>query len=164
MHSLADPVRRGAVELRSILVTSGATFEAQARLRDELSDRIHARLRVGEHHEYEELFDLYFNQLQPDELRLHRTIRAYTESILHEYNTRALHLIDREQRLADLLPSILALQQHLIIWLNKFDHVFLKTPSMCLLYVGVEERVGFPRQIEDELDHYLHTGTPAPRS
>jgi hypothetical protein len=158
-----DPVRDAAEKLLSIFATSGATFNAQARLRDDLSDRIHARLGVRDHPEYEELFDRYFNQLQPDELRLHRTIRAYTESILHEYNTRALHLVEHEPHLANFLPSILTLKQHLIIWLNKFEHVFLKTPSMCLLYIGVEERVGFPRQIEDELEYYLRTGTPAPR-
>jgi hypothetical protein len=88
-------------------------------------------------------------------LRLHRTIRAYTESILHEYNTRTLQVFEREPRLADVLPSTPALKQHLIIWLNKFDSVFLKTPSMCLLYVGVEEGVPFPSQIEHELNDYL---------
>ena len=158
-----DPLCSAAKELQSIFATSGETFRAQARLRDDLSQRIHSRLGITRHHEYEELFDLYFNQLLPDELRLHRTIRAYTESILHEYNTRALRLVEREPRLGDFLPSVPVLKQHLILWLNKFDHVFVKTPSMCLLYVGVEERRGFPRQIEGELEHYLRTGTPAPR-
>ncbi|MBA2435705.1 MAG: toll/interleukin-1 receptor domain-containing protein [Chthoniobacterales bacterium] len=161
--ALVDPVRLAAQELRSIFATSGTTFAAQARLRDDLSARIHKRLRVPEHHEYEELFDLYFHQLQPDELRLHRTIRAYTESVLHEYNTRALQLLEREPRLADFLPSVPALKQHLILWLNKFDRLFVRTASMCLLYVGVEERVGFPSQIENELEHYLSTGAPAPK-
>jgi len=122
-----------------------------------LRERIRTRLRVQKHHEFEELFDLYFEQLQPEELRLHRIIRAYTESILHEYNTRTLQVIEREPSLAAVLPSLPKLQQHLIIWLHKFDHVFMRTPSMCLLYVGVEEGVGFPRQIEDELRHYLST-------
>jgi hypothetical protein len=161
--AMVDPLRLAAQELRSIFATSGITFKAQARLRNELSARIHKRLRVPEHHEYEELFDLYFHQLQPDELRLHRTIRAYTESILHEYNARALQLVEREPRLADFLPSVPALKQHLIIWLNKFDSLFVRTVSMCLLYVGVEERVGFPSQIENELEHYLATGAPAPK-
>jgi hypothetical protein len=160
---MVDPIRTAAEELSSIFATSGTTFKAQARLRDDLSGRIHTRLGVRTHHEYEELFDIYFHELQPDELRLHRTIRAYTESILHEYNTRALQLIERQPRLANFLPSLSELKQHLILWLNKFDQVFVRTPSMCLLYVGVEERVGFPRQIEDELECYLSTGAPAPK-
>ena len=159
----ADPVRLAAQELQSIFATSGTTFAAQARLRDELGARIDRRLGVNEHHEYEELFDLYFQQLKPDELRLHRTIRAYTEGILHEYNTRTLQVIEREPHLAEFLPSIPVLKQHLLLWLNKFDHLFVQTPSMCLLYVGVEEGVGFPSQIENEVEHYLATGMPAPK-
>jgi hypothetical protein len=152
---VADPVRLAAQELQSIRDTSYTTFVAQARLRDELAERIYERLNVQEHHEYEELFDLYFQQLQPDELRLHRTIRAYTESILHEYNTRTLQILEREPRLAQAIQSVRALKQHLIIWLKKFDSLFVKTPSMCLLYVGVEEGVPFPPQFDDELDSYL---------
>lgn len=161
--SPVDSVRSAAEELRSIFATTRTTFKAQARLRDDLSDRIHNRLQVQKHHQYEELFDLYFDRLQPDELRLHGTIRAYTESILHEYNERTLQIIEHEPALENFLPSFPALKQHLIIWLNKFDRVFLRRPSMCLLYVGVEEGVGFPGQIEHELRHYLDTGTAAPK-
>lgn len=156
-----DPVRVAADELQSIFETSRTTFQAQARLRDDLAARIHTRLGVQENYEYEELFDRYFSQLEPDELRLHRTIRGFTASILHEYNTRTLALMRAERRLASLLPSSSELEQHLIIWLSKFEQVFLNTPSMCLLYVGVEEGVGFPRKIEQELTHYLRTGTRA---
>ena len=153
----ADPLGAAAEELRSIFATSRATFFAQANLRDDLSDRIHRRLGIRQHHEYEELFDLYYAQFQPDELRLHRTIRAYTEGILHEYNSRALEVLDHHRRLGDFLPSLPKLRQHLIIWLRKFDHVFTRTPSMSLLYVGVEEGLPFPSQIEAELERYLST-------
>ena len=159
MGQALNSVRVAAKELQSIVVTSGITFQAQARLRDDLCARIETRLGVTKHHEYEELFDLYFPQLQPDELRLHRIVRAYTEAILHEYNTRAFQLLERAPDLGDVLPSVPALKQHLIIWLKKFDSVFLKTPSMCLLYVGVEEDMGFPSQINRELEAYLCTSS-----
>jgi hypothetical protein len=159
----ADSIHSAAEKLRSLFATTRTTFDAQARLRNDLYNRIRTRLQVQQHHEYEEFFDLYFDQLQPDELRLHRTIRGYTESIFHEYNERTLQVIECEPSLEIFLPSLPELRQHLIIWLSKFDHVFLQTPSMCLLYVGVEEGVGFPRQIEQELRHYLATGTPAPK-
>jgi hypothetical protein len=157
----ADVVRAAGENLKSLFATSRTTFRAQARLRDDLAGRIIARLGVTEHLQYEELFDSYFDRLQADELRLHRTIRVYTESILHEYNARTLAAVDAEPRLAGFLPSLEALRQHLILWLTKFEHVFRRTPSMCLLYVGVEEGVGFPRQIETELDEYLSTAKPA---
>jgi hypothetical protein len=109
------------------------------------------------------LFDLYFSRLNSEELRLHRTMRAYTESILHEYNTRSLQVIERAPGLAQFLPSVPELKQHLIIWIKKFENVFRQTPSMCLVYVGVEEEVGFPSEITDELEYYLSTGQPAPK-
>jgi hypothetical protein len=142
-----DPVRAAALELRSVLDTSGTTFRAQARLRDELAGRVRARRGITEHAEYEELFDRVFDRLQPDELRLHRTMRSYTESVLNDYNRRTLELLDQTPALAHALPSAAALRLHLVLWLAKFKDVFLASRSMCLLYVGVEERVGFPQQI-----------------
>lgn len=94
-----DRLGSAARKLQAIFATTGATFIAQARLRDELAARIQKRLKIRKHHEYEELFDLYYGKLRPDELRLHRTIRAYTESILHDYNKRALGLLMRNSRL-----------------------------------------------------------------
>jgi hypothetical protein len=157
-----DPLQAAARELRSVLDTSGTTFRAQARLRDDLARRIQVRLGITTHFEYEELFDRFFERLEPDELRLHRTMRAYTESILHDYNRRTLDLLERSPMLADALPSSGALRLHLILWLAKFKDVFLPTPSMCLLYVGVEEGVGFPRAIEAELDAFLRDGRAVP--
>jgi len=166
MHPVAgtpdNPLRVAAVELRSVLDTSGTTFRAQARLRDDLAARIRARLGITAHYEYEELFDRFFDQLQPDELRLHRTMRSYTESVLHDYNRRTLDLLERAPHLAAALPSSGALRQHLILWLAKFRDVFLPTRSMCLLYVGVEEGVGFPREFEAELDAYLKNDATPP--
>lgn len=152
-----DSLARDAQKLQSILATTASTFVAQARLRDELAARICKRLRIRKHHAYEELFDLYFARLRPDELRLHRTIRAYTESILQDYNKRALRVLQRNPHLVEVISSFDELKQHLVIWLNKFDLVFRTTPSMCLVYVGVEEGVGFPQDVDDDLAEYLDT-------
>jgi hypothetical protein len=154
----ADPLREAAESLASIFATTRATFLAQARLRDDLAERVRTRLGVREHLEFEALFDRYFDRFDADELRLHRTIRAYTETVLHEYNRRTLETVERAPRLADVLPSLPALRQHLILWLAKYERVFTRVASMCLLYVGVEEDAGFPPRIESELVHYLETG------
>jgi len=158
----SDPLHEAARELRSILDTSGTTFRAQARLRDDLARRIQARLGITAHFEYEELFDRFFDQFQPDELRLHRTMRSYTESILHDYNQRTLDLLERSPGLSAALPSAGRLRLHLVLWLAKFKDVFLPTRSMCLLYVGVEEDVGFPHEIEAQLDALLRDGRAIP--
>ncbi len=153
-----DPLRAAAESLASIFATSRATFIAQARLRDDLAARVIKRLGIQEHLEFEALFDRYHDRFDAEERRLHRTIRVYTETILHEYNRRTLDILDQAPRLADVLPSLPALRQHLIIWLAKFEGVFKRVPSMCLVYVGVEENAGFPPRIEAELAHYLRTG------
>lgn len=158
----ADPLRAAAETLASIFETSRTTFFAQSRLRDDLAARLRNRLGVAEPMEFEALFDRYFNRFDSEELRLHRTIRAYTDAILQEYNRRTLQTIEAEPRLATVLPSLPALRQHLLIWLAKFDSLFRQVPSMCLLYVGVEEDAGFPARIEAELAHYLRTGAPMP--
>ncbi len=153
-----DPLREAAESLASIFATSRATFLAQARLRDDLAARVITRLQVREHLEFEALFDRFYARFDAEEMRLHRTIRVYTETILHEYNRRTLDAIEHAPCLADVLPSLPALRQHLIIWLAKFEGVFKRVPSMCLVYVGVEEDAGFPPRIEAELAHYLRTG------
>jgi len=158
----SDALQAAARELRALLATPGTTFRAQARLRDELAQRTRRRLGITAHFEFEELFDRFFDQFEPDELRLHRTMRAYTESVLHDYNQRTLDLLERSPGLADELPSSGALRLHLVLWLAKFKDVFLPTRSMCLLYVGVEEGVRFPREIEVELDAFLRDGRAIP--
>jgi hypothetical protein len=72
-----------------------------------------------------------------------------------EYNRRALAVVEEHPELRDVLPSYSQLKQHLIIWLNKYERVFRNTPSMCLLYVGVEEKMPFPPHINEELRKYL---------
>jgi hypothetical protein len=161
VHSLRptdDPIRSAAEQLQSVLETTRATFIVQVKIRNQLVKSMRTRLRITQHFQYEELFERYFTRLSPSERRLHRIIRTYTESVLYEYNRRALKILQREPRLADFLPSFEALRQHLIVWLQKFRMLFKDLPYMCLLYVGVEEQSGFPPTIEAELKHYLRTG------
>ncbi|MEN2283518.1 hypothetical protein AAGF08_15340 [Algoriphagus sp. SE2] len=53
------------------------------------------------------------------------------------------------------IPRLKELKAHLEIWLAKFKGLFEITPSSCLIYVGVEEKKGFPIGIEQELREYL---------
>jgi len=53
------------------------------------------------------------------------------------------------------------LRTHLEVWLSKYEQVFVKTPEMCLCYVGVEEGVGFPRAVVREIAAWLERTAPA---
>jgi hypothetical protein len=157
-RSLPTPksrTRAAALKLRSILETTGTIFEAQARLRNLLVKHLEHRLHVRIDEEYEPFFARHFSKFDSEEMRLHGTMRAYTMSTLAEYNERALKLLDAHKALSDELPSSWKLKRHLEVWLSKFRNVFLVTPSMSLLYVGVEERVPFPSEVEKQLASFL---------
>jgi hypothetical protein len=154
--------RAAALELKTIFDTTGTMFEAQMELRDLLVAHIEGRRRTRRGDmPFEAFFDRHYAKYDAEELRLHRTIRAYTESSLAEYNARALELIEEHPALAEELPSSADLKRHLKVWLFKFQNVFRATPSMSLLYVGPEERVPFPPDIESELAGFLAAGGKA---
>jgi len=146
-----DAARR----LYDILQTTRTTFLAQVELRNQLVASAEHRLGSDENLEYEPFLQRYFSQLSDDELRLHKTMRAYTADILAKYNKRALDLVDKYPSLSDSAASIPALKQHLIIWLTKFKNEFAANPWMALVYVGVEEKVPFPRAIDSQLKSFL---------
>ena len=146
-----------ALDLLALLRTTRTTFDAQARLRDDLERRVHERLILNprQHYEYEEFFARYYSQFNDDETRVFATIRAFTGTVLHDYNCRMLDTIDRCPDLIRYVRSVTQLKDHLLLWLAKFNGVFLSTPTMCLLYAGVEEQVPFPAQIELETWRFL---------
>ena len=140
-----------AKELVWILDNTYSGFQAQARVRNLLYQQMIQRLGIEERLEYEVFFSTYYEQMDPEELRKHATIRSYTENVLSTFNTKALELIQDNANLVKALPRLKELETHLIIWMAKFKGVFQTTPSMSLVYVGVEEKIPFPRGIESEL-------------
>ncbi len=147
---------KDAVErLLEILDTAWTTFQAQAKIRNKLAQKIKDRIPNTKQLQYEDFFHEYFDQMSKDELILHQTIRSYTKNVLKEYNQTALDLIKTHRELLGEIPRLKDLKSHLEIWLAKFNGIFEQTPSSCLIYVGVEEKKGFPVGIEDELRGYL---------
>lgn len=144
-----------AKKLLGILNTTRTTFIAQTKIRDELVHKVLERLHVTEHLEYERFFQKHYTAMTEDERLLHRIIRAYTGDVLASYNRQARDLIRTQPALVEALPRLQDLQQHLDIWLAKFDGVFHATESISLVYVGVEENVPFPTGIESELERLI---------
>ncbi len=155
-NRLPDTVKC-AFDLFGLLQTTRTTFEAQARLRDTLVRRIHERLILDPYRnlQYEEFFSRYFSELDAEERRIFSTIRSFTTGILSDYNRRILALIEACPNIASEIRSIPALKRHLLVWLAKFEGTFLPTPSMCLLYTGVDEGVPFPSDLDRSLWQYL---------
>jgi len=149
-----------ARRLYDILQTTRTTFYAQVRLRNQLVESARQRLKVTERYQYEPFFEHFFARLNREELRLHGTIRSYTAEVLAKYNARALKIVRQHPELADRIPSIPALRDHLIIWLAKYRRHFAAKPWMALVYVGVEEAVPFPKSIDQELRSFVRGNVP----
>lgn len=149
-------------KLLEILNEAYLGFSSQSTIRDKLYNDIKKRLDIEETLEYEDFFHRYYSKMNSEELEYHNSIRDYTINILNKYNKKALELILGNDTLIEKVPTLKKLERHLLVWLGKFERLFKNTPSLSLVYVGVDEshpiprkKVPFPFGIEDELKKYL---------
>jgi hypothetical protein len=148
-------------EILDLLEITYITFVAQCRVRDKLVEMLYNRLEIQAVYQYEELFSRYYDQMNTEERHFHKSLRTYTENTLYVHNNRILELIRKNLDLEQDIPSLKLLRQHLILWISKYDGLFQTTPSMALVYVGVEEKVPFPKKVQQELRAYLTKHTPS---
>ncbi len=154
-RSTADDVR----ELLRLLATAGTAFQAQSRLRTRLVRMVCVRLGIPLRQEFETFFLHYYDLLTAEERFLHQRLRALTATI-QRANTQASAIAERLM-IDGQVPSLQRLREHLAIWLDKYEHVFLHAPHMALVYLAVDEGVGFPKNVEAELAAFLErTTTP----
>jgi Effector-associated domain 1 len=151
-----DQIKDTVQELFALLVVCGQAFQAQARLRNQLVDRFKRRLGISSRLEYEEFFRRHYDNFDAEELERHRVIRGYTTELLAMNNALVLELPKQLPHAVYVqIPSLTQLRSHLEIWLAKLRAVFVTSPWMSVLYVGVGEGVPFPSQVEVELANFL---------
>ncbi len=130
-------------------------FVAQCRLRNQLLKSLKYRFTKRRFTHFVKIFSQYYDEMTPNELRTHATIRGYTENVIMVYNTKVLRLLQANTTLKDEIPKLKALEQHLIIWKSKYDSTFVNDKTINLVYVGVEERVPYPKGVEEDIRLYL---------
>lgn len=139
---------------RSLKLTKTA-FEAQVRRRNELAEAIAAKqpelMRLG----WEQRLRQYQPQSTADEKFIFEQIRAFTSGPLLKGNRELLALLDNHPELYEEIDSFLQLHSHLQIWLNKYDQVFKHHPEMAVLYIGVEDGVPFPTEIDKQVEDWI---------
>lgn len=145
-------------EIKKHLGTTWSAFLAQCRKRNDLVAAISRRLHLVETTEYEIFFFRYYAKLTDEERFQFQQIRAITEGPLYKGNQAILDLIERHPAVLDAAPLLEDLRQHLVFWLNKYEHVFVNRPEMCLLYTGVEDGVPFPSRVQEQVDAALKAG------
>ncbi len=143
------------VAIADHLDTTKTAFIAQVRLRNSLVEEMTKRLEITELLEYELFFFRHFEAMNEEERFAFKKIRAYTTGPLHDGNQAILQVMSENPQVQQELPILAALKTHLIVWLNKYDKVFLDTKEMCLVYVGVEDGVPFPTGVDSAVEGWL---------
>jgi len=170
--------RARLVQLLAMLRAGDVAMKIQCEIRNELADRIYARrpelgqLGLG----YDRLFSRAFEDMRPEERRLHGLIRAYTVHTMKPLNDGILDWLrtdthfrgisPRDHRFGRLSAYLQELEAHLLLWRAKYEDWIPDNPDRCLVYLADEDRhgVGFPRGgtklIADLLGHDLPPGKP----
>ena len=153
-----SPPVKAAAELLSLVRTTRTAFEAQSRLRDGLVRDVMERLIVDPRRlNYEAFLAEHATALTPKEGRTFKIIRGFTETVFFDYNTNGLLLLQNNPLLEAAIPSAAALRDHLTLWITKYQAVFVDDPTMALLYIGVDEGVPYPIEVEREIWRYLES-------
>ncbi len=132
-----------------------ATFVSQAKRRNELVAMIEARTGEKRHMQFEKFFSFYFNQLNEQEEFVFDQIRAMTDIGLYQNNLNIVTELNNNPILFSYISGTKELHKHLTFWLNKYHSFFKKRDDMCLLYVGVEDGVPYPNEVNGNVKSWL---------
>jgi hypothetical protein len=150
-QSLTDSVRKIA-DLQRVTYTA---FVAQAERRNELVLMINTRLKVERKMQFEKYFSFYYPQLNDEEKFVFHQIRSITESSLYESNLAIVAELASNPQIFIEIKLTRELQQHLIFWINKYESIFIERQDMCLLYVGVEDGIPYPSDVNKNINNWL---------
>ncbi|MBL4661828.1 MAG: winged helix-turn-helix domain-containing protein [Alcanivoracaceae bacterium] len=134
---------------------SYATFIAQAGRRNELVAMIEERLGKKRKMQFEKYFAFYFEELNEQEKFVFDQIRAMTDTGLYQNNVKIIEQLNSHPKIYSQIKGTRELQQHLTFWLNKYSSVFTQRQDMCLLYVGVEDGVPYPNEVNQNIKDWL---------
>jgi len=131
------------------------TFVAQAKRRNELVDMIQYRTGENRDMQFEKYFSYYFEQLSDEEKFVFDQIRSMTEVGLYENNQKTVEILKNNPEIITLIQGTKELREHLEFWLNKYNGIFQQRQDMCILYVGVEDGVPYPIEVNKNLKAWL---------
>ena len=101
------------------------------------------------------LMSTCYEKMNSEERKMHNAIRGYTEKGTKKYNEEIYKLIEAYPKVKDKVPKLKKLQQHIRLWLIKYDATFVGDESVSLVYMNIQERVPFPKGIENDIKEYL---------
>jgi DNA-binding winged helix-turn-helix (wHTH) protein len=134
---------------------SYVTFIAQAKRRNELVEMIEQRIGEERDMQYEKYFSYYFDKLDKQEKFVFEQIRAMTGIGLYQNNRKIVDELNKHPKIFKLIKGTKELHKHLSFWINKYHSVFKQRQDMCLLYVGVEDGVPYPADVNKNVKDWL---------
>ena len=80
---------------------------------------------------------------------LRRRLRNETDN-MREVHGALLRLLSRNRDISSLVPNMQKLYDHLSMWVAKYE-CLRDDDGMCLIFVGVEQNMKFPKEVEDDI-------------
>lgn len=143
-------------EIQKNLRLTKTTYLAQKRRRGELKVSLLAKSPEETPLSSERRIRQHYLHLTSQERFIFDQIRAMTEGPMYQGNTQILKLLNQHPELFREIETFQALYNHLSIWKSKYDRVFVHQPDMCFVFVGEEDGVPFPSEIDGLVDEWIN--------
>lgn len=95
------------------------------------------------------------DQIPVDRYWLRRRLRNETDN-MREVHGALLKLLSRNRDVYSLVPNLQELYDHLSMWVAKYE-CLRDDEGMCLVFVGVKQKMKFPREVEADICKALET-------
>lgn len=153
-QSIAHKIKMMQAIQKNLVLTKTA-FLSQLRRRNELGQLLQANNPELKDLSWEQKFRKYYPSLNKDEKFLFDQIKSITDGPLYQGNQEILTILREHPELFQEIKLFLALNSHLEIWVNKYKNVYSKREDLPIVYVGVEDGVPFPSDIDAEVGEWL---------
>jgi len=147
------------LKIQHHLDNSKTAFWAQVKRRNELGEMLGVT-REGVRVFWEKEFSASYLTLAPKQRFVFDQIRGITQGAIYPANQQIADILTEHPQLKQHIASFGPLANHLNYWLAKYKQVFIKRQDMCLLYVGVEDGVPFPKTVDDDVAQWLAKHQP----
>ncbi len=148
------------LEIQKNLNLTKTAFLSQVKRRNELAKSMLVNMPELKSKTWEQRFRIYYPHLSKDEKFLFEQIKVVTKGALYKGNTAILKTLNDHPEMYQELELFMALNSHLEIWLHKYKNVFLQRDDLPIVYVGVEDGVPFPSEIDNQVDEWIKQFTP----
>ena len=142
-------------KIQTNLKLTKTAFLSQLRRRNAFSEKMLSQKPELEQLTWEQRFRAYYLVMDKDERFVFDQIKAVTDGPLLQGNSAILDLLEAHPEMYIELPLFQALNSHLAIWKSKYEKVYQNREDLPIVYVGVEDGVPFPSEIDAQVDEWL---------